>query len=118
MLANLETIATFVMGAKELVQMLSTGTTLELKGVDYLISQLRVELGTWPEEWGMESAFEKLGHAVADIMAYSVLWRCSPRNMIEHSFSSRWILMWPLWQHRRRCNITFSPSYSPSSHCL
>jgi hypothetical protein len=38
------------MGAKELVQKLSMGTMLELKGVDYLFLQLRAELGTWPEE--------------------------------------------------------------------
>jgi hypothetical protein len=67
LVANFDTLATLVMGAKELVQKLSAGTKLELEGVDYLIARLRAELGTRPEDWGTESAFEKLGHAVMEI---------------------------------------------------
>jgi hypothetical protein len=38
LLANLETVATLVEGAKELVEKLSEGTQLELESVDYLIA--------------------------------------------------------------------------------
>jgi hypothetical protein len=57
LVANLETIATLVLQAKELVQRLSKGTKLELEGVDYLTARLRAELGTRLEEWGTDSAF-------------------------------------------------------------
>jgi hypothetical protein len=68
LVANLETVATLVEGAKELVQKLSEGNKMELESVDYLIARLRAELGTRPEDWGTDSAVEKLGHAMADIV--------------------------------------------------
>jgi hypothetical protein len=64
---NLDRLATLVMGAKELVRKLLSGTELELKGMDYLTAQLQAKLGTRPEDWGTESAFEKLGHVVLEI---------------------------------------------------
>jgi hypothetical protein len=67
LVSNLDTLATLVLGAKELVKKLSNGTELELEGMDYLTARLRAELGTRPEEWGTESAFEKLGHVVLEI---------------------------------------------------
>jgi hypothetical protein len=55
------------MGATDLVQKLTLGMKLELESIDYLLAQLRVELGIRPEDWGTGSAFEKPGHAVSDI---------------------------------------------------
>lgn len=67
LVANLETIATLVLGAKELVQRLSAGAKMDLESVNYLMVHLRAELDKRPEDWGTDRAFEKLGHAVADI---------------------------------------------------
>jgi hypothetical protein len=71
LVANFNTLAMLVMGAKELVQKLSLGTKLELEGVGYIIACLRAELGMQPEDWGTESAFEKLGHAVIALFSHS-----------------------------------------------
>jgi hypothetical protein len=67
LVSNLDTLATLVVGAKELVQQFSSVTEVELENLDYLNARLRAELGTRPEDWGTESAFEKLACCVKEI---------------------------------------------------
>jgi hypothetical protein len=59
------------MEAKHLVRRLLSGTELELKGMDYLTTRLRAELGTRLKDWGTESVFKKLGHAILEINGIS-----------------------------------------------
>jgi hypothetical protein len=58
LVANFDTLANLVMGAKDLVRRFSSGTELEFEGVDSLTVRSRTELGTIPEDWGTESIQE------------------------------------------------------------
>jgi hypothetical protein len=54
LVANLETLAMLVLGAKDLVSQLSSVTEVELQNLDYLNAP------TCPEDWGMEGTFNGL----------------------------------------------------------
>jgi hypothetical protein len=66
LVSNLDMLAMLVFGAKDLVQQLLSVAEVEIKNLGYLNARLQAELGTHPEDWGMESAFEKLACCIKD----------------------------------------------------